>query len=103
MTLFSPTSTRAPDRIEGVRLVVEEYCRLTVCKVECDFGIWNATVWKFLTENLEMPCVCAKFIPKLLTAKQKNNIELAQDNLEIFTDSENMLKKITADQSWVYG
>ena len=49
--------------------------------------------------------VCAKFIPKLLTAEQKDfRSEIDQDNLEMISDDENVLKKvITDDESWVYG
>ena len=52
-----------------------------------------------------MTRVCAKFIPKLLTAEQKDlRSEIAQDNLEMVSDDANVLKKvITGDESWVYG
>ena len=46
-----------------------------------------------------------KFIPKLLTTEQKDlRSEIAQDNLEMVSDDENVLKKvITGDELWVYG
>ena len=49
--------------------------------------------------------MCAKFIPKLLTTEQKDlRSENAQDNLEMVSDDENVLKKIiTGDESWFYG
>ena len=52
-----------------------------------------------------MTRVCAKFIPKLLTTEQKDlHSEIAQDDLEMVSDDENVLKKvITGDESWVYG
>ena len=52
-----------------------------------------------------MARVCAKFIPKLLTTEQKVlRSEIAQDNFEVVSDNENILKKvITGDESWVYG
>ena len=52
-----------------------------------------------------MTRVCAKFILKLLTTEQKDlRSEIAQDNLEIVSDDENVVKKvITGDESWVYG
>ena len=44
--------------------------------------------------------MCPKFIPKLLTIEQKDLCsEIAQDNLEIFSDDENVLNKvITVDE-----
>ena len=52
-----------------------------------------------------MTRVCAKFIPKLLTTEPKDpRSEIAQDNLEMVSDDENVLRKvITGDESWVYG
>ena len=49
--------------------------------------------------------MCVKFIPKLLTTEQKDlRSEIAQGNLEMVSDDENVLKKvITSDESWVYG
>ena len=49
--------------------------------------------------------MCAKFIPKLLRAEQKDiRSEIAQDNLEMVSDDEDVLKKVIAgDESWVYG
>ncbi len=45
-----------------------------------------------------------KFISKLLTGEQKNClIEIAQYNLEVINNDENLLKKvITGDELWVY-
>ncbi len=45
--------------------------------------------------------VCVKFIPKLLTEEQKTrHAEIAQDNLEMINNDENLLKKLmTGDES----
>ena len=52
-----------------------------------------------------MTRVCAKFIPKLLTTEHKNlRSKIAQDNLKMVSDDENVLKKvITGNESRVYG
>ena len=52
-----------------------------------------------------MTRMCAKFIPKLLTIEQKRlRFEVAQDNLEMVADDDNVLKKIiTGEKSWIYG
>ena len=44
--------------------------------------------------------MCGKFIPKLLTNEQKDlRSEIFQDNLEMVSDDENVLKKvITGDE-----
>ena len=49
--------------------------------------------------------VAAKFVPKLLSAEQKELcVEVAQDLLDTTsTDSEFLNTVITGDESWVYG
>ena len=48
--------------------------------------------------------MCAKFIPKSLTTEQKDlRSEIAQDNLKMVCDDENLLKKVIAGhESWIY-
>ena len=100
-----PSLTTTPENIERVRLAIEGDRRLTVRELENDLGIPETTVWEILNKILGMTRVCAKFISKLLTAEQKDlRSEIAQDNLEMVSDDENVLKKvITGDESWVYG
>ena len=100
-----PSLTTTPENIERVRLAIEGDRRLTVRELENDLGIPKTTVWEILNQILGMTRVCAKFIPKLLTTEQKDfRSEIAQDNLEIVSDDENVLKKvITGYESWVYG
>ena len=100
-----PLLTTTPENIERVRLTIESDRRLNVRELENDLGIPETTVWEILNKILGMTRVCAKFIPKLLTAEQKDlRSEIAQDNLEIVSDDINVLKKfITGNDSWVYG
>ena len=100
-----PSLTTTPENIERVRLAIEGDRRLTVRGLENDLGIPKTTVWEILNNILGMTRVCAKFIPKLLTTEQKDlRSEIVQDNLEMVSDDENVLKKvITGDESWVYG
>ena len=100
-----PLNTITPENIERVRLAIGEDRRLTVRELESNLGILKTCVSRILTENLRMTRVCAKFIPKFLTEEQKKlHFVVAQDNLEMVADDENVLKKIiTSDESWVYG
>ena len=47
----------------------------TLRELESDLGIPKICTSRILTENLGMNCVCAKFIPKLLTVEQKSTAE----------------------------
>ena len=90
-----PSLTTTPENIERVRLAIEGDRRLTVRELENDLGILKTTVWEILNEILGMTRVCAKFILKLLTTEQKDlRSEIAQDNLEMVSDGENVLKKV---------
>ena len=88
-----------------MRPAIEGDRRLTVRELEIDLGIPKTTVWEIFNKILGMTRACAKFIPILLTTEQKDlRSEIAQDNLEMVSDDENVLKKvITGDESWVYG
>ena len=100
-----PSLTTTPENIERAQLAIEGDRRLTVHELENDLGIPTTTVWVISNKISGMTRVCAKFIPKLLTTEQKDlHSEIAQDNLEMASDDENVLKKvITGDESWVYG
>ena len=100
-----PSLTITPKNIERVRLEIEGDRRLTVRELTNDLGIPKTTVWEILNKILGMTRVYAKFIPKLLRTEQKDLCsEIEQDNLEMVSDDENVLKKvITGDHSWVYG
>ena len=100
-----PSLKTTPENIERVRLAIKGDRRLTVRELENDLGIPKTTVSEILNKILGMTRMCAKFIPKSLTTEQKDlRSEIAQDNVEIVSDDENVLKKvITGDESWVYG
>ena len=96
-----PSLTTTPENIERVQLAIKGDRRLTVRELENDLGIPKTIVWEISNKILGMTCVCAKFIPKLLTTEQKDlHSEIAQDNLEMVSDDENVLKEvITGDES----
>ena len=77
-----------------MRLAIEGDRRLTVRELENDLGIPKTTIWEILNQILGKTRVCAKFIPKLLTTEQKDlRSEIAQDNLEMVSNNENVLEK----------
>ena len=47
--------------------------RLTVQMITSELNLNHTTVHKILTEELAMKKFCAKFVPKNLTIKQKDN------------------------------
>jgi len=78
--------------------VIHSSRRLTVCEVAEEAAISKTTCHEILTENLDMHCVGAKFMPHLLSEDQKqNSVDVSNE----FVDrAENI---ITGDGIWVYG
>ena len=56
---------------------------MTVRMVAYELGINRETVWKIITEDLEMKKLCTKMVPKLLNNDQKDRrLQVCQDILE---------------------
>jgi len=70
-TSGQPATSRTEENIAKVRQIVHENCWLTVRSIAEQVNIDRETVWKILTENLDMRKVCAKMVPKELTEEQK--------------------------------
>jgi len=70
-----------------------------------DVGIAFGTCQKILTEDLQMRCVSAKFVPRLLKAEQKDDrVSICTDLRERAQNDPNFMSSvITGDESWVYG
>ena len=58
-----------------------------------------------MTEDLAMKIESAKFVPKMLTAEQKQlRVEVSQDMLDSTNSDADFLNTIiTGDESWLYG
>jgi len=62
-----------PRRLAHVREIIHADRCLTIREVAEDVGIAFGMCQKILTEDLQMRRVSAKFVPRLLTAEQKDN------------------------------
>ena len=70
-----------------------------------EVGISTFSAHSIVVEDLAMKRVTAKFVPKLLTAEQKQlRVEVSQDMLDSTnSDPDFMNTIITGDETWVYG
>ena len=59
-----PSTTKALDNIERVRLAIEDDRRSTVRELENDLGIPKTTVWEILKKILGMTHVCVASLPR---------------------------------------
>jgi len=66
-----PATSRTEENIAEVHQMVCENHRLTVRSIAQQVNINSETVWKILTEDLDMRKVCAKMVPNELAEEQK--------------------------------
>ena len=100
-----PQTARNSAVVERVKNLVRGDRRLTVREIAEEVGISKDSAHEILRADLNMRRVAAKFVPKLLSAEQKElRVEVAQDLLDTTsTDPEFLNTVITGDESWVYG
>lgn len=100
-----PASSNSPENVEKVRAAIVKDSRLTVRELEDELNIPKTIVAEILTEKLGLRRVAAKFVPKVLTAEQKERRLHICDELQATSENDpDFLKKIiTGDESWVYG
>lgn len=95
-----PSTSRTDLSVQKVEEAINANRRLTVRDVAEVTGINRETVRLILTEDLGMTKLCAKVVPKNLTAEQKENrLRICQDWLE---NSDIFTNVITGDESWIY-
>jgi hypothetical protein len=100
-----PSTSTDDVHINAVRdLILQNRC-LTIREIAEDVGISFGSCQAFLTENLNMHRVAAKFVPRVLTEDQKaKHVNIGQELLDRVSVDENFLKTIvTGDETWVYG
>jgi len=68
-------------------------------------GIGNGTCQRILTEEMGMHNVAVKFVPRILTADQKQQrVNLCTELHQFASDDETFLSRVTTgDEIWVYG
>ncbi|XP_054744503.1 histone-lysine N-methyltransferase SETMAR-like [Anastrepha obliqua] len=102
---FKNGRTSAESEPRSGRPVVIRDRRVTNREIAEEVDINTFAAHSDVTEDLAMKRVAAKFVPKLLTAEQKERrVEVSQDMLDsINSDPDFMNTIITVDESWVYG
>ncbi|XP_013792742.1 putative uncharacterized protein FLJ37770 [Limulus polyphemus] len=100
-----PSTCQNEQVIAKVNAMVMRDRRVTIREIAKEVGISTFSAHSIMTEDLAMKRVAAKFVPKLLTAEQKElRVEVSQDMLDSTnSDPDFMNTIITGDESWVYG
>jgi hypothetical protein len=79
--------------------------RWTIYNIAEDVGIGYGTCQQVLMKELDMHCVAAKFVPRILADDQKQrHINVCNELHQVASDNETFLSRvITGDERWVYG
>ena len=99
-----PSTSTNDEHVDRVRAAIRGNLRLTVREVADEVGISVGSCHQMFTEKLQMCCISAKFVPRLLTDDQKENrVEISLELLTNANGNENFLKNIIiGNETWVY-
>ncbi|XP_033212386.1 protein GVQW3-like [Belonocnema kinseyi] len=97
------TSTDEP-HVDKIITLVRENRRLTIRELAEESGISDGSCYVILTEKLNMHCVTAEFVPRLMTKDQQaNRVRVCQELLDRSDKDENFLSRIiTGDESYIF-
>lgn len=100
-----PSTARTHENVEKIRAIINEDRRRTIDEIVELSGVSWSSLQRILTEDLGMKRVAAKFVPRLLTAEQKQGRVEACCALkeESRSDPNFFSKVITGDETWCYG
>ena len=99
------STSKTDENIVKVRDLVRSGYRHTIREMSHELNSSFYAVQSILTKELTMRRVSAKFIPKLLSDKQKQHrLQVAQEMINRNENDPDLLNRaITGDESWVYG
>lgn len=96
--------TTTPENVDKIREVVHEDRWRTIQDTANIVNVSYGTAQAILTSDLNMHCIAAKFVPRILTAEHKvHHVKVRQDLRQPFLDSTFMLRVTTGDETWAYG
>ena len=98
-----PSTSHTEETVARVREIIRADRRLTIREVAEEVRIAFGTCQKILTEDLRMRRVTAKFVPRLLTAEQKDErVSICTDLRDRAQNDPNFMSSvITGDECWV--
>ena len=92
-----PTSSKIRTNIKAVQRILYEDRRITLRALEERVGMSTATI---IHKDLEMSKVSARWVPKLLSEKQKRDrVKISKELLSMYK-ADNRI--ITGDESWIH-
>ena len=99
-----PISCTTPETVARIQELIRQDRSWTIRDIAEEVEVGYGTCQRVLTEELGMHCVTAKFVPRILTADQKQQcVNVCTKLCQLASDDETFLSRvITGDESWVY-
>ena len=100
-----PTSCTTPETVARIQELIRQGRRRIIRDIAEEVEVGYGTCQRVLTEELGMNRVAAKFVPRILTADQKQQrVNVCTELRQLASHDETFLSRvITGDESWVYG
>jgi histone-lysine N-methyltransferase SETMAR len=97
------TSCTTPETVALIQELIHQDRRLTIRDIAEVVKVGYGTCQRVLTEELGMHRVTAKFVPRILTADQKQqHVNVCTELRQLASNDETFLSRvITGDESWV--
>ncbi|UYV81463.1 hypothetical protein LAZ67_20001259 [Cordylochernes scorpioides] len=99
-----PTTARTDENVDRVLEVLRTDRRLSIQKIADTLHMSTFVVHGIVTEDLQMPKVCTKLVPKVLTQDQKElRVLRCQELLDLIQNEPGFLNSVvTGDESWMF-
>ena len=98
-----PTSCTTPETVARIQELVRQDRRRTIRDIAEEVEVGYGTCQRVLKEELGIHRVAAKFVPRILTADQKQqHVNVCTELRQLTSDDETFLSRvITGDEGWV--
>ena len=100
-----PVSVLKEKNVATVKTIIEEDACYTVQEIKELSGIHSSSILKILCERLGLRKICARWVPHLLTDKQKQSrVRPASQVIEKYDkcDPRRLKEIVTGDETWIY-
>ncbi len=99
-----PTSKRVQATLDDVREQLQDDKHKTVRQIAFSANVSKTTAHKILRKDLQLRKLTPKYVPKVLTQRQKDfHVRLSTDNVRSLEQDPGLLTRIIAtDESWVF-
>ena len=100
-TQGDPQAAQPPETVERIQQFIRQDRHRTIRDIAEEVGAGYGTCQRVLTEELGMHHVAAKFVPRILTADQKQqHIDVYTELRQLASDDETFLSRVITPLIW---